>query len=260
MANLKPPPLRTTEKVALFHYAKTVSVPLVRFANDSFDHVAGIGTGSLYEKNERLFLVTARHVMDADNAHLFSIPQVHTGGKMFTLGDVNILRPDDKSIDILVVEILDASHRVALKSGWTCLSQSDLSECPTDGDFYLFGFPFENLNIHANGVQSQPLALFTKRHAGIPMDAMDQREPVYSDVDLFFHHKKSGINLDGRSFNLPRLGGMSGCSVWSYINPTDALWTPQSALKVVGVQSGFIENSYIRAKSWKWVTSILDKI
>lgn len=39
-----------------------------------------------------------------------------------------------------------------------------------------------------------------------------------------------------------------------------SVWTPESALQIIGIQSSFRKGQFIRAKSWEFVMAILRKI
>jgi hypothetical protein len=66
---------------------------------------------------------------------------------------------------------------------------------------------------------------------------------------------------DGVTIKAPHLGGTSGASIWEYREPAGmAVWTPEQCLKIVGVQSAFLEGRYFRAKSWAAVLEIMRQV
>ena len=53
---------------------------------------------------------------------------------------------------------------------------------------------------------------------------------------------------------------MSGCSVWAYRQrgwAAHSFWSTEVPLKVIGIQSAFVQNNYLRAKSWGAVFATL---
>jgi hypothetical protein len=64
----------------------------------------------------------------------------------------------------------------------------------------------------------------------------------------------------GENISRVHIGGMSGCSVWAYRKigwASHTFWSPEVPLRVIGIQSAFVENKYLRAKSWGGVLNTL---
>jgi hypothetical protein len=77
-------------------------------------------------------------------------------------------------------------------------------------------------------------------------------------LDLFFEYTGRASTIDGKTVTTPHLGGTSGASVWECRELTGGgIWTPERALKIVGVQSAFVRGRYFRAKSWEAVLQLL---
>jgi hypothetical protein len=64
----------------------------------------------------------------------------------------------------------------------------------------------------------------------------------------------------GENISRANIAGMSGCSIWAYRQigwASHTFWSPEVPLRVIGIQSGYVENKYLRAKSWGAVLNML---
>lgn len=254
------------EKRAIKKFAERIAVPLFEFEGSLTDvkSFQGIGTGTLFSHASRLFLVTSDHVLEGTAIEKIVVPDRHEGrADLITLGKVRVTRPRDRFLDVAVLEILGEKSSEKLRRGWTAISKDMIAECPEQGNFLLLGYPSElrNPQPSAADVEHPPFAVLTNRILKPPEDAIDNqdREPIFVDVDLFFSHRTRGRDDDGSVKDLPGLKGMSGCTVWSY-QPADSnkLWTPEKNLRAIGIQSGVIAGSYIRAKAWRWALDAIE--
>ena len=261
------PMIEQFEKRAIRNYAERVAVPLFTYRGSSQDveDFDEIGTGTLFSHASRLFLVTANHVLDGTAIERIVIPHRHEGkADLITLGNLRVTRPADTFLDVAVLEILGEKSGQKLRKGWTVITSDMVAECPEEGSCLLIGYPSDVRNRQPTtaDVEHPPFAILTNRLLRPPEDAIDNqhREPILADVDLFFAHHSQGRDDDGSLKRLPRLRGMSGCTVWSYQPAEPAkLWTPETHLRAVGIQSGMIADSYIRAKSWRWAVHAIEK-
>lgn len=254
------------EKSAIRKFAERVAVPLfeVQGTLRSVDSFQDIGTGTLFSHGPRLFLVTSDHVLDGTAIDKLVVPDRHDGrADLVTLGRVRLTRPVDSFLDVAILEICDDAAKKKLRERWTVISKEMTTECPRQGAFLLLGYPSELRNPKPliADVERPSFALLTDRILQTPKDAIDNedREPIFDDVDLFFEHRRKGRDDDGSVKDLPGLKGMSGCTVWSYRpGVSNKLWTPETHLRAVGIQSGVIEGSYIRAKYWRWAVDAIE--
>jgi hypothetical protein len=75
----------------------------------------------------------------------------------------------------------------------------------------------------------------------IPAEARDVRE----GLDIFLDHQERGEDLDGAISKAPPLAGVSGASIWGVLQGSAS---PESPLKVIGVETDCRPGSYIRAR------------
>ncbi len=61
---------------------------------------------------------------------------------------------------------------------------------------------------------------------------------------------------------MPKLPGCSGAPVWEYREPPGIrFWNPEQCLRVVGVQSSYInKKGFFRAKRWGYVRAMIDRL
>lgn len=85
--------------------------------------------------------------------------------------------------------------------------------------------------------------------------------PLESDrgwLDLFFDYGHDAVSVTRQPMKTPELPGMSGTSIWE-LRPVSGVWTPETATRVVGIQSAYIHSKYFRAKSWWAVAKVLEQ-
>lgn len=80
-------------------------------------------------------------------------------------------------------------------------------------------------------------------------EAKNLLEPAIEGVDMFFSYHKKALALDGSEIDTPSLKGTSGTAVWALSDQVPGVWTPEKAIKMIGIQSAFSHSQYFRAKS-----------
>ncbi len=92
----------------------------------------------------------------------------------------------------------------------------------------------------------------------VPIEAS---KPFHPELDLFFNYDNTVTTLYGKELETSELPGTSGASVWQIDNETRlGIWSPELAIKVVGVQSSYLRNKYFRAKNWWAVAKAFSNI
>lgn len=80
-------------------------------------------------------------------------------------------------------------------------------------------------------------------------------------IDFFIQYKNPVINeLTNEDISGVGIHGVSGSSIWAFRRngwDKNAFWSPDKALRVIGVQSAYLQNDYLRAHSWGSVLTIL---
>jgi hypothetical protein len=234
----------TTQVLAIEQFMRSVTVPL--FTGE--DARVFAGTGSLFAVADRHFIVTAAHVVEeVKNPAELACPEHPVKGEIYSLGSITVARPQKSSIDVAVMEMTSPETITRMREGWRFLGLRNIRAPHDRGVFVLSGFPVA-LGSHMNGKVLAPMAtVYTERLLDVPTEA---KIPVDPTLDLFFHYDKEGVTLSNHPFTSPSLKGASGGSVWEYTPVRGALWSPEAAVKVIGVQSAFLRDQYFRAKNW----------
>lgn len=240
---------------ALAQYTKQITVPILYDDPSKLDQV---GTGTMFDVCNRVFLVTAAHLFDGIDLTGFSIPSDPIRDPdPRTIGSFVIHRATNRSVDIAVLELLDPDTIARLRSGWHILTLESASIASTTGVFALCGYPSERARQKGNLIGGSLVTVYSERLPYIPQNAM---KPVDPRLDLFFNYEDTATGTDGVELITPHLGGTSGASIWEYRDIGTTFWTPQTVFKIVGVQSAFRKGEYFRANSWEYVWEILHAI
>lgn len=131
-------------------------------------------------------------------------------------------------------------------------------EANTSDEIVLIGFPSETLNKASMRIKGRPTSIATALMRGIPSAA---KPPICPTLDIFLKLTEEAIDPAGDVVSMPRIAGMSGCAIWQSRGSTnDALWTPNTGLRLVGVQSSALSGQYFRGKRWAYIQNLLEKI
>ena len=82
-------------------------------------------------------------------------------------------------------------------------------------------------------------------------------------VDFFIGFENPVNELTGENVSQLAVEGVSGSSLWAYRRKgwdNAAVWSPEHVLKVIGIQSAYMKNNYLRGKSWGVVLSLLNEL
>jgi hypothetical protein len=249
--------LAANEAAALQRFILSVSLPILI---DGEKQPEPWGTGTLFNIEDRHFLVTAAHVLSGVDLAKLAYPTGLSNAALHTFGDFEIFRPEPPAaVDVAIVEFKSAETIERLTSGWSFpgLDSVALSGCYR-GRFIVAGYPVDVHRFDGDQVKQSMLTLTTDSLDYTPH--VDEPQP---DFDQFFYHAAEGAQLDGTTQKMPRLNGASGASIWVYLGvPTPGLWSPSSATKIVGVQVSAKHGVWFRGAAWSAVHEIFrsDKV
>jgi len=226
---------------------------------DSPDGLDQVGTGTLFDVRGRLMLVTAGHLFDDREPERFAISRSYVGShNPRTLGSFDLSRPDNKEIDIAVLVLRDHLTIANARDGWAVLTEENTGVASAQGIFVLSGYPSKRVKVDGANVTGSLITGFTERLPQVPKNA---EPPVDPNLDLFFRYDDKVIDVNDKEIPAPDLSGLSGSSIWEYVeSPHQKLWMPQATLRVIGVQSAYLQGKYTRAKSWSFVKSMIDRL
>jgi hypothetical protein len=253
---------------AVEQFMLKVTIPILYHTSQGLDHIA---TGTLFETCDRYFLVTARHAFENPKVKNFTIPTDPKVSNFKRLGRHILYWPEDEAMDIAVLEILETSTIDVIKKGWRLLNPEQHSAVASpQGTFLLCGYPSEWVKIVGQRFRGTQLIAYTTRLKEVPKNAVS---PIDERMDLFFRHTTSGQDLRPRNADQPirgghaptpppnKLAGTSGSSVWEYYQlASQSLWSPDVALRIIGIQHSVRKGQYIRVKSWGFVMALLGRI
>lgn len=253
-------PFLGAERVALQEFLFRRTIPVFGTVNGQ-DAIAG--TGSLFRQGDRRFLITAAHVLDLIEPGSLAIPDGHLQAKVWTIPNGTIYRPRSPSgaaeYDIAVVHIRGRECLERLERAWSFLELSDIATASNIGDSCIIsGFP-DGLSTIGSEETTGGYVMFATKVMSTPKDA---QSPIHNDVDVFLELGATSQDLKTGEIGEPiRLNGVSGASVWRVLPDGDGpVWSLESRIKVVAIQSAARHKSYIRAKNWRAIYELLARI
>lgn len=233
------------------------TVPLFHAIGEDADHLA---TGTFVAVGEKRILLTARHILDDCNPEKIAIAQSPQGSDLWTLGNLLVHKPIDlpgTDIDVIGIEILDRRTIDVVEAGWHVVDMAIGGEADPSKEFILIGFPSATLRKKEMQITGRPTSLITALMHDIPADATP---PAHPTLDLFLQLPREAIGPAGEIIDIPPIRGMSGCAIWQLRETGDGeLWSPDRALRLVGVQSSACAGSYLRGKRWAYIRSLLEQ-
>lgn len=237
-------------------FCGSVAVPVL---HEPFPDVLDqVGTGTLFEVDGRLLLITAGHIFDRIKPEDLVIPSTKTTA-LQGIGPYNLYRPDNDEIDLAIVELKHPPSIEQARDGWRVLTLAMVAEPSADGHFILTGYPSERSTRRGGLLGGSLLALHTER---LPEPPPGAKKPAAGDFDLFFKYGPEAEALNGSKVAVPKLPGCSGAPVWEYVEPAGMrFWSVEQCLRVVGVQSSYIDKKgFFRVKRWGYVRAMIDKL
>ncbi len=221
-----------------------------------------IATGTLLCLGTRYFLVTSRHLFRDKYHHQYdparlAFPATALGKAVFPFGNSILYLPSVEKVDIAILEITEQETVSRLSSGWRILSEKNLGPASGSGTYVLSGYPSSEAVKRGDLLGGTLVTIFTEIMRELSPEVRPEPDP---GIDLFFHLDEEGEQVDGSMANVPALQGMSGASVWKVLPNENAIWTPESALRIIGVQSAYQPAKYFRAINWTGALEIFRRI
>lgn len=208
-----------------------------------------VGTGTLFTVNDGYYLVTAAHVAEHCRAAPLALPTSHRVPALTGLGRHDVLRGARSDHDIGLIALYDERVIARLRRVWTFLGPENIGIPLSNGPYYVQGY-LEPRAVRAGITPpGMMLGILCGRWNG-KVPSLD--DPFDPQNDLML--ELGPQSLDGQTLEespTPHVQGMSGASVWE-VRPESRgrLWTPQSQVRIVAIQSSELHGSYLRAKRW----------
>jgi hypothetical protein len=209
-----------------------------------------VGTGTLIRVRDSVYLVTAAHVLQRCLPGTIALPLDRRFRAVSTLGPYRVNRSAKDEHDVALIRLDDPNTVDRLSRSWTVLGTQHLSAPLSSGPFLVHGYQ-EPAKQAREGLcaPGRRLRYVGARYQGPLASSADPLDPEY---DLLVDLGAASLDLLSRKeLETPRFQGVSGASVWEMI-PTDPrrVWTAESQLKLVAIQSGALHFQYLRAKRW----------
>ncbi len=220
----------------------------------------GIGTGTLFEAEGRLFLITAGHVADeCEKAESVTIPSGLASGRARTVGPVRRFSVASEGLDLDVVALLllDEDLTRLLRSRMDVMTADDVAAVPDGTEwFYLAGYPSVYVDAVEDDVATGMAVTVASEYVS------DPPQKTSPETHLLLRHSLMGKDAAGQPVQGPELGGVSGATVWAFDLSRDEQpdWTARSALRAVAVQTHYYRGRYIRSTRWRAVAEALRSI
>lgn len=232
------------------------------------DRMAAFGTGFFLRRRGRLYLVTARHVVEAIVQRAGDLGQLAIPGgpaqpACTHLGRYDLLfpKPDGADLDADVCA-LRLSGAATPPGDWLPVEASEplagsLRHPQKALSYLISGYPNERV---AACMQRPCEGLFTVYTRALGTPPAEAVAPVHPQLDLFFEYARAGLLLgslaNGRA---PALDGVSGSPVWQLLDAVGSEpFAPQRQLRLIGIQTSYRYASFIRAKAWSMVLEMID--
>jgi hypothetical protein len=241
----------------LRQYLFEVIVPIFY---DNGETLEAIGTGTLLDVGDHLLLVTAAHVLEGYDGSKLVSPWDRKSGKTASWGTHGYLTPKSSDrLDVAMVELQYPETVADFRKNYRRLTLDQIAAPSTEGATYILaGYPECMTTVDDTMINQRPIAFYTEILTDTPKGWVNFHNP---SQDLFFKLGTKARELfTGEEQSVPKLQGASGCVIWE-LSPYDGpLWTPQKALKAVGIQrSAKPADGWFRATKWLPVAGLIAK-
>lgn len=232
------------------------TVPLFRAIGEDADHLA---TGTFVAVGQKLILLTARHILDSCKPEDIAIAETPNGLSLRTLGKILIHKPNDlhdTEIDILGIEVHDQEIIDIIKAGWRVVDITMGAEPDSASEVMLIGYPSATLKKMDMRITGRPTKINSALLDDIPSNPTPPTNPA---LDMFLQFSRTAVAMGDKIVDTPPIKGMSGCAIWQLSKTVDGeLWSPDHALRLVGIQSSVRPGSYFRGKRWAYIRLLLN--
>lgn len=235
-----------------------------------------VGTGTLFEAAGQHFLITAKHVFEEFQPGFkrtaeslepdwekrgVPLTRYDTGQpNVWTIAKAVIILPENDLYDVAVVPIDDSMLIQNLKREWHFISPKNIGAIRDDTiEFMVVGYPEAMTDQDGERIVSRFFCQKTRRYSGT-LDDIAFRTPYDPSVDFLLEHAKTMLLADGKTEPMPKAQGLSGSSVWGILPKNEdvgRLWSPESQMKVVAIESGAAHKVLLRTKRWHVAANML---
>lgn len=238
--------------LAVDRYLRPFIVPILQRESAEPHH---LGTATLFRVCGANYLVTAHHVIDDVDPQSLLISAKEP--RLRALASL-ISHTAHSADDVAVMRLTEEARAELVAGGHRFTTVEHLR--PILGDeqaFVIPGYTSATTTRTGHTLTGDFNTFMSPRYAG---PAEDSTAPVDHNIDLFLRHTNMAGTLDNIQEQTPHLAGISGTSVWAILSPavaSGAVWSPQSQLRLVAVETACKRGSYIRATRWHAVAAVI---
>jgi hypothetical protein len=201
----------------------------------------------LFERDGRHFLVTATHAIEQVPQRQVGIPVSHGPAGVWTIGSGRAARTKIRAEDVTVVELTDAGVVETLKvNNRAFLTSANIHRGPDPGRFVVFGYPSAEAREKSDSLHGIPIVVFARAYTGRTDDV---ENVTISEKDMLLEWQQ---DTDVR--------GISGAPIWGLTAAPDGPWIPEQSVKLMGVETGVVERTWIRGTRWFVVERLFDEL
>jgi hypothetical protein len=251
------PILTGAERDAADYHIISTTIP---FVEESGNRAAVLGTSNFFEFGGRFFLVTANHTFAHFDANRVGVPVNEEDNRRIfrTLGGVVRHYWADDALDVTAIEIPEGPLLIALRRTYAAIGVESLARSGQRFDQYVIvGYTREAALGGSGDLSPRAVKITSTPYEGTPPDDF---EPT---LEFLLNFEKDGLTVEGSLVPSPKLHGISGAAVWGVhttAKRSGPLWTPQDAVRVVGVQTSYLSTSYVRCHDWSLLARLFKKI
>jgi hypothetical protein len=203
-------------------------------------------------------LITANHVLSGEDYGLqdLAMPDTPNGVSMKTFGSLDIRKEVRQDIAILRFKNDETIQRVT--ENWHVLSGGDIQLSISKGPLAIAGCPRELVKTRKTMLHAGWIAMFVDQCVPSELDEQLAVEAgLAQPMDFCARYPTNVYRHDASLAATPEsVKGLSGGSVWQMVHEVQGVWTPQKAMRIVGMQVSASPGKYERVRSWKTVSAV----
>jgi hypothetical protein len=223
------------------------------------DRIATLGSGVLFQHEERHFLLTARHLFDEyDKRTHTRFPYEGLVGPVdfakvapTELGQIFVHSTNGTEaefLDIVAIELLEGSFVRAIKRFWQFIKVESFALPDLDSPYFVAGFPKVRERQIGENIGASFMSLVTQRLPTVPVEV--KKYDARYDLILDYDNKAADFYRGNKPIESPFVGGVSGVPIFRVADKAPEVWAPKSGICFMGLQASSIKtNQWLRIKN-----------
>ena len=250
--------MQSEKGMAISNYVSKSILPIIAYLEDNGTGVrraGSAGTGTLFKFIDKYFIVTAGHVLTAIKGFNgdVGIPIDKSTIDVPSIKECILYWPDKEDfLDKYDIGIIKLSNDMGkkLEKNYNLLSESNIKfTYNKNNSVFVSGYPsvLEKFDERSDLLSNYRFELQTRYK--IPKDDYKEYDPKahilveYGSVYYLGGDERKPVKA------IQELEGISGCSMWE-IEDACSLWSAEKCIKVIGIQSRYMKEEYIKGTKW----------